>query len=54
MYAAGQTHAFWTFLFPILLSVLFYLAFSNIAAEETFKKLPVAVVGAAAQPSFAR
>lgn len=36
---------FWTFLFPILLSVLFYLAFSNIAAEETFEKLPVAVVG---------
>ena len=36
---------FWTFLFPILLSVLFYLAFNNITAEEAFQKLPVAVVG---------
>ena len=36
---------FWTFLFPILLSVLFNLAFGNLSAEEAFRKLPVAVVG---------
>jgi len=35
---------FWTLLFPILLSIFFSLAFSNLYTAETFRKIPVAVV----------
>lgn len=34
---------FWTAAFPLLLATLFGLAFSNLAADETFKQVPVAV-----------
>ncbi len=35
---------FWTLLFPILLSVFFSMAFSNLYTAETFHKIPIAVV----------
>lgn len=35
---------FWTFLFPILLSTFFGMAFSNLHNAETFNSIPVAVV----------
>lgn len=39
---------FWTFLFPIVLSTLFALAFSNLNSAEKFNQIPVAVVDDAA------
>jgi ABC-2 type transport system permease protein len=39
---------FWTLLYPIVLAVLFNLAFSNIASASAFKSIPVAVVNNAA------
>lgn len=42
---------FWTLLFPILLSVFFSLAFANLYTEETFKKIPIAVVDSEAYRS---
>ena len=35
---------FWTFLFPILLAILFNLAFSNLSSSDNFLKVNVAVV----------
>lgn len=35
---------FWTLLFPILLSLMFHVAFSNIGKSETFQKSSIAVV----------
>ena len=35
---------FWTFAFPILLGLFFYLAFSDIENKETFKQIDIAVV----------
>lgn len=35
---------FWCFLFPIVLSLLFNFAFSNLGASETFDTIPVALV----------
>lgn len=35
---------FWTLMFPILLSVMFHFAFSNIGKSETFQKSSIAVV----------
>lgn len=35
---------FWTLMFPILLSLMFHVAFSNINKSETFKKSSIAVV----------
>ncbi|WP_303866447.1 ABC transporter permease [Acetobacterium wieringae] len=35
---------FWTFLFPILLAILFNLAFSNLSSTDNFVKVNVAVV----------
>lgn len=35
---------FWTFLFPIILAVLFNMAFSNLSKAENFKRINVAVV----------
>lgn len=35
---------FWTLLYPIALSVFFYLAFSNLSSTERFEKISVAVV----------
>ncbi|MCO7126698.1 ABC transporter permease [Sporolactobacillus shoreicorticis] len=35
---------FWTLLFPILLGTFFYMAFSNLNNEETFKPIDAAVV----------
>lgn len=36
---------FWTFIFSIILGSLFYLAFSNLGAEETLEAIPIAIVG---------
>ena len=35
---------FWTFAFPILLGLFFYLAFSDIENKETFKQIDIAVI----------
>ncbi len=35
---------FWTLLFPILLSIFFSLAFSNLYTAEAFSKIPIVVV----------
>lgn len=35
---------FWTLIYPILLSTLFYLAFSNLSSAEQFSKIKIAVV----------
>ena len=35
---------FWTYIFPILLSTMFYFAFSNITSDETFDVVDVAIV----------
>lgn len=35
---------FWTLLFPILLSIFFYMAFSNLSSAETFSKIKMAVI----------
>lgn len=39
---------FWTFIFPILLSTFFSLAFSNLNSGEAFTRIPVAVIDNAA------
>lgn len=39
---------FWSFLFPILLSTLFFLAFANLNKTESFEKIPLAVADNAA------
>ena len=40
----NKTLIFWTFAFPIILGVFFYLAFSNIEKTETFSSIPIAVI----------
>ena len=35
---------FWTFAFPILLGLFFYLAFSDIENKENFKQIDIAVI----------
>ena len=35
---------FWTLLFPIVLSILFFMAFSNLTSGETFRDINIAVV----------
>lgn len=35
---------FWTLLFPVLLSILFYMAFSNLTSGEAFSQISLAVV----------
>ncbi len=44
---------FWTMLFPILMSIFFSLAFSNLYTAETFRKIPIAVVDSEAYRSDA-
>jgi ABC-2 type transport system permease protein len=38
---------FWIFAFPILLAVLFYMAFSNLESSEAFQPIDIAVVRSA-------
>ncbi|WP_055667743.1 ABC transporter permease [Desnuesiella massiliensis] len=35
---------FWTFLFPILLATLFYMAFSNLSSSENFSEIKIGIV----------
>ena len=39
-----KTLVWWTLLFPVLLSTLFYAAFSGLSEDESLKAIPVAVV----------
>lgn len=39
-----KQNVFWTLIFPILLSVLFNFAFSNLSAAENFTKIKIGIV----------
>ena len=43
-----KSNIFWTMLFPLLLATFFQLAFSNLATNEKFKAINIAVVNNAA------
>ncbi len=49
---ADRSGLFWLILFPILMSTLFYLAFSNLLNGEAFQKIDVAIINEASNPRF--
>lgn len=40
-----RSAVFWLILFPILMSLFFYMAFSNLNSNSTFEKIDIAIVG---------
>lgn len=49
---SDKSTMFWTLLFPILLASFFYMAFSRLGAEETFKAIDTAVVDSGEDEAF--
>lgn len=40
----NKTNLFWVLVFPLVLATLFHFSLNNILSEETFQKIPIAVV----------